>query len=149
MPKSKPTSEMIGWFQIRDKKGACNFRCRLFKVSASTNFSAIANLLLGHAAGIVQHECEFAAAGSDRCNRPSAVAVVVVCHLIGVGFGCILTLGELSRYGLFAPELDLYRALLGFRDRNRICALLDYFITDLAIEVERAVLLTPGLGISG
>jgi len=71
-------SEVIVWFQIRDKKGAYNFRCRLFKVSASKNFSAIANLLLGHAAGIVQHECEFAATGSDRCNRPGAVAVVTV-----------------------------------------------------------------------
>src|SRR5262249_28231541 len=96
------------------------------------------------AAVLLEQESEFASARGDSGDCARTVAVVTIGHLVRVGLFLVLTLGELRGDDLLS-DLDFNRALIGFWNDYCIGSLLDHFIADLAVEVERNFLLNAVL----
>src|SRR5262245_36813218 len=92
-------------------------------------FSASTKLLPSHAA-VIQNQGKFAAAGSDGRNSTSAVRIIAICHLIGLGLNGILALVEL-RHDHSLPHLDLKPPIFRLRYQNSIGSLLDHLVSNL------------------
>src|SRR5262245_16430429 len=129
-------------FYLHNKKMGLYRKIQALEVSASTN--SFKCLFARDAAVLLKQEREFASARRDGGDCARAVAILTIGHLVGVGLVLVLALGELRGDGLLS-DLDFNRALIGFGNDHRIGSLLNHFIADLAVKVERNFLLNTAL----